>query len=480
MSRRCVDCGTEHHFHGSTRCHHCYRRRRLSGPVRECTRCAKQRPIHDPDGRCDLCVHLCRPRPPKLVPPCAACGEDRRLVAHGLCNRCLSKSPETTRTYAAGIRAGLDRQRPGWFDAFVAHVAERYSPSEARLRLRELSVILPAGNEPARLIEATTRPDCRLTPLGRVLDEFFDTARLRPFTGDSHARAARRREHVIQRVPEQLRAAVAAFSAAELANRERARRVHGRILTDQTLIIHLEVIAEFSRSTPSITDWATIAQTDVEAFLAQTSPAGSHILPSLRAFFGWARNQHLILTDPTRQVRNRLQRRFIGPVIDLPTQRQLFRRWTGPGVHPNEALIGLLALLHAASVNELRHLTSTDVDTTTRAITLHGRPRTVPLDPPTWDALERALDHRANLATTNPHVLVNRRNKINSQPIGPAHPNDVLEPLGVSPKLLRCTRLAQLVTTTDPLVVAELFGITNAGALYYLGDTVDDIRLPNL
>jgi hypothetical protein len=317
--------------------------------------------------------------------------------------------------------------------------------------------------------------------LGRALDEFFDALGVLRAAGDTEARAVRRRSRVIEGVPEPLRSTVAAFSAAELANRERARRAGGRLLTDQTLLIHVQVVADFARDIPSVTDWATVAQADIEAFLARGSPAASHVLPSLHAFFGWARNQRLVLVDPTRHVRNQLRRRFSGPVVDLPTQRQLFRRWTTePDVHPNEALIGLLSLLHAASVNELRHLSVADIDTANHTLALPGRPRPVPLDPPTWAALERAMAHRHSLNTANLHVLVNRRTKVTGQPVSPAHPSDILEPLGISPQRLRCTRLAQLVTNTDPILVAELFGICHKGALYYLADTVDDARLPNL
>ena len=194
----------------------------------------------------------------------------------------------------------------------MAHVVERYRPYEARLRLRELGRLLPATCDPAELVTAATRPDGLFTPLGRALDEFFDAFGPRQATGDTEARAAGRRVRVIDTVPDPLRPMVAAFSAAELANRQRARRCGGRILADQTLLIHLQVIADFARCRPDIDDWTTVAEGDVEAFLVLRSPAGSHILPSLRAFFAWARQQRLILVDPTRNVRNQLRRRFSG------------------------------------------------------------------------------------------------------------------------------------------------------------------------
>jgi len=182
--------------------------------------------------------------------------------------------------------------------------------------------------DPPALVAAATHKDGRLAPLGRALDEFFGSLGPRPATGDTEARAAGRRARVIDTVPETLRPMVTAFSAAELSNRERARRSDGRLLTDQTLLIHLEVVADFSRHTPDLADWATVAQGDIEAFLACRSPVDSYSLPSLRAFFSWARTQRRILVDPTANLRNRLQRRFSGPVVDLATQRRLFRRWT--------------------------------------------------------------------------------------------------------------------------------------------------------
>jgi site-specific recombinase XerC len=391
------------------------------------------------------------------------------------------KSPETTRIYAQGLACRLGVARPKWFEAFVTHVSERYSPSEARLRLFELNRLLPVESTPTGLVAAATHADGRLTPLGRALDEFFDAHGLAFAVGDIEARAARRRARVIGTIPEPLRPAVAAYSAAELANRERARRTGGRILSDQTLVIHLEVVADFARAMPCLTDWATVAQSDIEAFLARSSPAGSHILPSLHAFFGWARHQRLILVDPTAQVRHRLQRRFSGPVVDLASQRQLFKHWTtATDVHPNESFIGLLALLHAASVNEMRHLQIDDIDVAAHTVAIKGRPQPVPLDPSTWVALERVLEHRHRLDTPNPHLLVNRRTKVTSQPISKSHANDLLEPLGVTPQRLRCTRLAQLVTTTDPILVVELFGVCYEAVLYYLADTVDEARLANL
>jgi hypothetical protein len=400
-----------------------------------------------------------------------------------MCNRCLMKDPVTTDIYAHGLARRLGSDRPGWFDDFAAHVSQRYSPSEARLRLSELAKLLACGHDrPSALVAAATGPRGGLKPLGRALEEFFDERGLARAVGDTEARAAQRRDRVIAKVPEPLRPAVVAFSAAELQNRERARRAGAFARSDQTLLVHLEAIAAFAQKSPAITDWASVSEADIETFLAASSPAANYLLPSLRAFFTWARQQRKILINPTARVRNAQQRRFSGPVVDLAAQRKLFRRWAGGGAaSPNEALVGLLCLLHATSVEELRQLKVSDICARDSSVVVAGRPHNVPLDPVTWAALEAVLARRRAIGTSNPHVLVNRRNAVCAQPVSDQYPRDVLAPVApVTPQLLRCTRLAQLVTTTDPVLVAGLFGVTFDGVLYYLADSVDAARLSNL
>ncbi|MDH2387971.1 site-specific integrase [Streptomyces sp. HNM0663] len=71
--------------------------------------------------------------------------------------------------------------------------------------------------------------------------------------------------------------------------------------------------------------------------------------------------------------------------VTLGQQRQLFRRWTTDDqVHPHEALLGMLALLHGASSTEVRTLKITDIDTAAQAVRLGKRRHPVPLDPASW------------------------------------------------------------------------------------------------
>ena len=53
----------------------------------------------------------------------------------------------------------------------------------------------------------------------------------------------------------------------------------------------------------------------------------------------------------------------------------------------------------------------------------------------------------------------------------------VVDPCAVPPRMLRCTRLADLVNTMDLKLVAA-FGMNPEGVMIYLADHVDDGRLP--
>ena len=50
----------------------------------------------------------------------------------------------------------------------------------------------------------------------------------------------------------------------------------------------------------------------------------------------------------------------------------------------------------------------------------------------------------------------------------------------MTPLLLRVIRLAHLVTTLDPVITAEAFGVRHGTVLHYLAEHVDPGRLANL
>jgi hypothetical protein len=186
----------------------------------------------------------------------------------------------------------------------------------------------------------------------------------------------------------------------------------------------------------------------------------------------------VILSDPTRGLRAQFNPGFRGQTVDLDTQRRLFTRWAAHDTPAHESLVGLLALLHAASVGELKDLLVSDIDTVRQTVRLGHRSSSVPLDPVTWQALQRCLLEREQTRTRNPHVLVTRLSKTGGAPVSSYYMSHVLDAAGASPRALRSTRLATLVTKCDPVLVTEAFGLHPRATTYYLADTVDEQRLP--
>lgn len=111
----------------------------------------------------------------------------------------------------------------------------------------------------------------------------------------------------------------------------------------------------------------------------------------------------MIRSSSTRGLSAKQSSGFRGQTLTLAQQRALFRRWTlDPTLHPHEALVGILALLHGASSREVRHLRVEDIEPADRTILLGQRPHPGPLDPARWQILQRYLAHRQFQRTDNP------------------------------------------------------------------------------
>ncbi|SFK55486.1 hypothetical protein SAMN05216275_12853 [Streptosporangium canum] len=218
---------------------------------------------------------------------------------------------------------------------------------------------------------------------------------------------------------------------------------------------------------------------DIDAFLAVLPKGRARRLTIVGQFFRFAKAHKIVLVDPARGLSAKTPKGFTGQTITLEQQRVLFRRWTtDPSVHPHEALLGILALLHGASSNEVRRLRATDIDPVNRTIRRGERPHPVPVDPASWSILQRCLAHRETQRTDNPHVMVTKGTKAGRGPASTAYVSHVLDPCGVPPRMLRSTRLVDLVNTLDPKLVAAAFGMNPEGAMFYLADHIDDGRLP--
>lgn len=480
-SRACAECGHPVRRKDATLCRDCQRKARQRAAQRPCPRCGRPGYLREATGWCGPCT---RPRQAKDPPrACAGCGQVKRHEGLGLCSACWQRRPERPFVQGAHLATRL-AEPPGWLEGFVAHLAGCHSPARACMLITKLGRLLEDqhSNHPQALLERARRPGRSIGSLARVLEDYFTAQYLALPAGQAERLAAGRRRRRIDAVPGPLRPAAPGFCEFMLTARERARRARTKPRSDVTIEAALATVRDFARflaAERSKLDWALADVHDVEAFLATLPKARKRRLVVLRQFFAFARTRLIVLADPTKGLAAAVPRGFTGPTVSLNQQRELFRRWTtSPDAHPHEALLGMLALLHAASSTEVRLLRLGDIDFTSRAVRLGKRPGPVPLDPANWAILQRCLEHRDQLRTANPHVMVTRVTKAGNAPASTAYASHLLDPCGVPPRMLRCTRLASLVNTTDPKLVAAALGMNPEGVMIYLADQVDSARLP--
>jgi site-specific recombinase XerD len=479
-SKICSECGGPLRFKHSTLCRPCRVHKQRLAAQQPCPRCDRPGYLREQTGWCGPCS---RPAPVRKPPRiCQQCGQIRKYGAHGLCDACWQRHPDRPFIAMNNLAARLENP-PAWLGEFVAYLAARHCVGRCCEMITSLGrLLVEHPNHPQAVLQRARQPGRSMGSLARGLEEFFTDHKLALPTDQAQRLAAGRRQRRIDAVPEALRSAAADFGASMLRARERARRAGTLPRADGTIESALAAVRDFAIfliTQRSKDDWALVDVGDVEAFLAAHPRMRARHLSVLRQFFAFARTHRLVLADPTRGVPSQRERAFSGRTITLDEQRALFRRWTShPDVHPHEALLGVFALLHGAASRELRLLRVEDIDGVTRSVRLGQRPYPVPLDPASWTVLQRCLTHREQLRTENPHVIVTRGTKALRAPASTAYLSHVLDPAGVAAHRLRVTRLADLVNTMDPKLVAATFGMNPEGVLIYLADQVDATRLP--
>jgi hypothetical protein len=354
-SRRCSECGGPVRARDATVCRPCQRRAEREAAKAPCPRCGDRGHLREHTGWCGSCS---RPGPGKDPPRiCVVCGQLRRHAGLGMCSRCWQRHPDRPFVRAENLIAQM-AEPPPWLREFVAHLAARYCVGRACTMVAALGRLLQDDepNHPQAVLERARRPGRSMGSLARALEGFFVERRLALPTDQAERLAAGRRQRRIDATPAALRPAVEAFAAWMLRARERARRAGTRPRTDQTIETALATVRDFARFLDAERGkraWALVDVHDVEAFLAELPKARKRRLTVLRQFFRLARNQHVVLVDPTRGLSAKAARGFTGTTLTVEQQRALFRRWTtDPTAHPHEALVGILALLHGASSRE--------------------------------------------------------------------------------------------------------------------------------
>ncbi|MFF7249836.1 hypothetical protein ACFZBU_38730 [Embleya sp. NPDC008237] len=361
---------------------------------------------------------------------------------------------------------------PSWWNDLAAHLAEHRHPIYAAdiVATTARLILDTSTGDPRRLLARATHEAPEL--VGALTDFFRTHGHLDPPPGLADQRAAARRARRIQATPAPLRPPVARFAEFLLLQREQAEQLGLRPNQPKTIEIRLAGVRDLALHLHTAgagrTSWASVTTADLESFLAVNSSLRASRLAALRQFFAYAHRSKAILHNPTHPISAAQPRGFHGPTLTPARQRTLYRRWTTRhDIHPHEAFIGLAALLHAATITELRLLTDTGINPGRRSVHFPGRSVALPLDEATWTALQRCQDHRHRLGTDNPHLLVTRLTRTHHGPAGSAHVRDTLAPAGLPPRILRSTRLLTLADELDAKILTTSLGMSYAGVAHY-------------
>lgn len=476
--RTCLDCPAPVKLRYRDRCHTCHRRVERAALKRPCTGCGQLRHLRE-DNRCAACLRAGAPRKTPKTTRCRHCGQDRRNVGLGLCNRCMLADPDRPLRYAASMATRMGPEPP-WWGQLAEFTAARYHPGGAVAILRETARIL-IDTPGISVHQLRQRAGATISAsTDRVLTAFFTSHTMALPSQDPRPRGAHTREELLNAIQAPLRAGVAQYNDAQLTEQDRRARAGRRVLSNITLATRLRILRDLTahlRTRREVTGWAEVTTTDLERFLAARPAARHQRTYVLRRFFAWARARRLVLTDPTRPLSLGRQPAFTGAVLEVATQRGLFRRWTSGTTPAQERVIGLLALLHAATNAQIRAITLADLDSNRLTLTLPGRPFPTPIDPATWAALDACRRERETTGTLNPHLLVSRVTRGRDTPVDSSYVTRVLSRAGTTPSACRQTRVAQLVTDLDVKLTATVLGMNDTGLVRYLADNVDRDRL---
>jgi site-specific recombinase XerC len=357
---------------------------------------------------------------------------------------------------------------PPWFLAVATQWAESdLAPKNAARHLLRVERALLGGAASTSDILASVagQPNGRATAV--LLLEFFDRHGMaggpRPAAADSQRRQR------VNRIPPPMRRAVGAYIDQLTREQERAALYGGNGLSDKTISYQLAIIARFAEhlAARGLPGWAAVTAPDIEAYLAKDI---ARQLTTLKSFFAFARQRKVVLVNPASGLSVRQRKGYTGPLLTASQQRDLLTRWQRGDPDPRERVVGLLCLLHAASNSEVRHLRIADIADDRSALRLGTRPHPLPVDPFTADAITACLDQHAETGSANSYLLIGFQTRLHDKPCSIEFPRRILQRAGpgVTPQVLRATRLSDLTHRLDPRVVAEALDITHEAALHYV------------
>lgn len=220
---------------------------------------------------------------------------------------------------------------------------------------------------------------------------------------------------------------------------------------------------------PALRTWANqgheslreITGEDVRAVLPPSGPPRTYTGQALRSIFEILKNRKLVFTNPLARVRTWNETRLTPLPADLEPIRDALN-----SPSPARAALAALVAFCGLTTGQLRSLQLTDI----RDGHLHIDGRTIPLAEPVQQRIRAWLDYRTDRwpTTTNPHLFVNFRSAIRTEPVGPRWIFLTLNLPG-SVRALRRDRILHeaIATGGDARQLCDLFGIGIQAASHY-------------
>lgn len=186
----------------------------------------------------------------------------------------------------------------------------------------------------------------------------------------------------------------------------------------------------------------------------------------ISAFFVWSQNHKLSFSNPCKNVKVNYGHEMTKAINDKQ-QRSLVKQWMDPETNPQEALIGILALIYACSPEEIINTTIDNLNNYT--LTIPGRPLKLEFPLEIKALVDRYLIWRQKLCkgAKNHYLFVSRTSYKLNQPMTLDNIRKILKRTGLNVRELRSTRL-QDIACTGNVKLLEGLGLSFEGTRPYL------------
>jgi integrase len=261
----------------------------------------------------------------------------------------------------------------------------------------------------------------------------------------------------------------------EVHRQQREQRL-AHVLKLRTIDCDVSGLTRFARYLrrmfPAVTGWHLVAEQHVVEYLRSLNVhpnSRNAVRWDLHSFFAYCLRHRLVAHNPVPGEPGREAPSAIQPLTP-DEQSGLLQRWVRMD-DPIESLVGLLALLHGLTSDELVRLRLADVDAETGRIRVPGRAAPVVLDRLTRHGLSVYLAWRAAVPALRDHpfLLVNGTSRFTRERVSRRYLGELMRRGGVTPTQLRLTCFSTVAQESGPRLLVDGFGLSPTQAGRYQG-----------